>query len=396
MFTASAPVQQSVVDTLIICGAGIVSGKEIMALELGQGLSQRGRSVHVITSFWNNGDFPNRLKQLQIPTHILPIGFISATLTKRNLEMTLEQMRRWPALLYGYSRLLQLLTPQKIIHTNWHHLLLLFPFLKPQRDLFWVHDLVPDLRQYRLVFGWLEHRLGAFICVSHATACSLRKIGIGEHKIRVIHNGLADPTSSTNFAFRPGEQFRIGIVGQVNPWKGHDNLLEAFALVARKHSKVELHIFGRGGSAYKSELTAKAAEQSLAEKVRWHDFVPDTRDVYANLDVCAIPSIAAESFGLVALEAGFFGLPSVVTCRGGLPEIIEHEVNGLVVEAERPSELAAALSRLIEDPSLRQRLGANARRRAVEHFGRDRFLNEFMAVLNLEQPAKCIEVHEPV
>jgi hypothetical protein len=51
---------------------------------------------------------------------------------------------------------------------------------------------------------------------------------------------------------------------------------------------------------------------------------------------------------------------------------------------------------LIEDPSLRQRLGANARRRAVEHFSRDRFLNEFMAVLNLEQPAKCIEVHELV
>jgi glycosyltransferase involved in cell wall biosynthesis len=68
-----------------------------------------------------------------------------------------------------------------------------------------------------------------------------------------------------------------------------------------------------------------------------------------------------------------------------LPEIVEHEVNGLVVEAERPAELAAALSRLIEDPSLRQRLGANARRRAVENFSRDRFLSEFMAVLYLEQ-----------
>jgi glycosyltransferase involved in cell wall biosynthesis len=383
-------------DTLIICGAGIVSGKEIMALELGEGLTRRGRSVHFIASFWNNGDFPNRLKQLQIPTNILPIGFISATVTKRNLEMTLDQVRHWPALLYGYRSLLLLLRPQRIIHTNWQHLLLLFPFLKPKRDLFWVHDLVPDLRQYRLLFGWLERRLGAFICVSHATACSLRKIGISEHKIRVVHNGLADPTRSTNFAFRPSKSFRIGIVGQVNPWKGHDNLLEAFALVARKHSKVELHIFGTGASSYKSELTARAAELSLAEKVMWHDFVPDTRDVYPNLDVCAIPSKAAESFGLVALEAGFFGLPSVVTCRGGLPEIIEHEVNGLVVEAERPAEFAAALSRLIEDPSLRQRLGANARRRAVEHFGRDRFLNEFMAVLNLERPAKCTEEHELV
>ncbi len=383
-------------ETLIICGAGIVSGKEIMALELGEGLVQRGRSVHFITSFWNNGDFSERLKRHELSVHILPIGFISATLTKRCLEMTLEQVRRWPGLLYGYSSLLRLLRPQKIIHTNWQHLLLLLPFVKPQRDLFWVHDLVPDLRQYRWVFGWLEHRLGAFICVSHATACSLRKIGIGEDKIRVIHNGLADPTSSTDFAFRPGDQFRIGIVGQVGPWKGHDNLLEAFALIARKHSKVELHIFGRTGSTYKSELTAKSAELSMAEKVIWHGFVPDTRDVYPNLDVCVIPSKAAESFGLVALEAGFFGLPSVVTRRGGLPEIIEHEVNGLVVEAERPAELAEALSRLITEPSLRQRLGANARRRAVEHFGRDRFLNEFMEVLNLEHPAKFTEVHEVV
>jgi glycosyltransferase involved in cell wall biosynthesis len=382
-------------ETLIICGAGIVSGKEIMALELGEGLTRRGRSVHFITSFWNNGDFPNRLKQLQIPTYILPIGFISATVTKRNLEMTLEQVRHWPALLYGYRSLLRLLRPQKIIHMNWQHLLLLFPFLKPQRDLFWVHDLVPDLWQYRLVFGWLERRLGAFICVSHATACSLRKIGISEHKIRVIHNGLADPTRSTDFAFRSCEQFRIGIVGQVGPWKGHDNLLDAFALIARKHSKVELHIFGRGGSTYKRALTAKSAELSIDKKVTWHDFVPDTRDIYPNLDVCVVPTKAVEPFGLVALEAGFFSLPTVVTCRGGLPEIVEHEVNGLLVEAERPAELAAALSRLIDDPSLRQRLGANARRRAVEHFGRDRFLKEFMAVLNLEQP-KFTEVHELV
>jgi glycosyltransferase involved in cell wall biosynthesis len=134
----------------------------------------------------------------------------------------------------------------------------------------------------------------------------------------------------------------------------------------------------------------------IVELVRWHEFVPDRREIYGNLDVCVMPSRATESFGLSALEAGFFGLPSVVTRRGGLPEIIEHEVNGLVVEAERPAELAEALSRLIKEPSLRQRLGANARRRAVEHFGRDRFLNEFMAVLKLEQPLKHTEVHELV
>jgi glycosyltransferase involved in cell wall biosynthesis len=381
-------------ETLIICGAGIVSGKEIMALELGEGLTQRGRSVHFVTSFWNNGDFPNRLKQLQIPTHILPIGFISATLTKRCLEMTLEQVRRWPSLLWCYSSLVRRLRPQKVIHTNWHHLLLLLPLLRPERDLFWLHDLVPDLPQYRRVFGWLERRLGAFICVSQASACSLRKIGIDEAKIRVIHNGLTDPADSVDPRSPSHERLRIGIVGQVNPEKGHADLLEACALLAREYSAPELHIFGNGNAVYKTELVRRSLDLGVVELVNWHEFVPDRREIYGNLDVCVMPSRATESFGLSALEAGFFGLPSVVTRRGGLPEIIEHEVNGLVVEAERPAELAEALSRLIKEPSLRQRLGANARRRAVEHFGRDRFLNEFMAALKLEQPLKHTEVHE--
>jgi glycosyltransferase involved in cell wall biosynthesis len=310
--------------------------------------------------------------------------------------MTLEQVRRWPSLLWGYSSLVRRLRPQKVIHTNWHHLLLLLPLLRPERDLFWLHDLVPDLPQYRRVFGWLERRLGAFICVSQACACSLRKIGIDEAKIRVIHNGLTDPADSVDPRSPSHERLRIGIVGQVNPEKGHADLLEACALLAREYSAPELHIFGNGNAVYKTELVRRSLDLGVVELVNWHEFVPDRREIYGNLDVCVMPSRTTESFGLSALEAGFFGLPSVVTRRGGLPEIIEHEVNGLVVEAERPAELAEALSRLIKEPSLRQRLGANARRRAVEHFGRDRFLNEFMAVLKLEQPLKHTEVHELV
>src|SRR5258708_21052615 len=245
-------------EILIVCGAGIVSGKEIMALELGQGLAQRGQAVSFIVSFWTNGDFRDRLQRCGLPASILPIGFISATLTKRCLEMTFEQIRRWPGLLWGYSQLLRRLKPQKIVHTNWHHLLLLLPFLRPERDLFWVHDLVPDLPQYRRVYGWFERRIGSFVCVSNAAACSLRRIGISEAKIRVIYNGLVDPANARDSATPPSHKFPIGIVGQWNPWKGHDDLLEAFALVSRKHCAAELHIFGKGDAEYKAELIRKA------------------------------------------------------------------------------------------------------------------------------------------
>lgn len=359
-----------------------------MALELGEGLAQSGQTVSYITSFWNNGEFLTRLKRLGLPACILPIGFISATLTMECLSMTMGQIRRLPNLLWGYFKILRRLRPQRIVHTNWHHLLLLLPFLRPERDLYWLHEFVPDRLQYRRVFRWFERRIGTFVCVSRAVAVSLRNLGIREAKILVIHNGVTDPAGLTNVAGLPSSRFRIGIVGQVGRWKGHDDLLEALALVRRTHTSAELHIFGKGDSRYREELERRSTDLGLSECVTWHDFVSDRRDVYANLDVCVMPSRTMEPFGLSALEAGFFCMPAIVTRRGGLPEIIEHEVNGLLVEAERPDQLAEALIRLIEEPTLRRRLGANARQRAVDHFGRERFLADFLALLNSESQTK--------
>ena len=128
---------------LIVCGAGYVSGKEAMALELGQGLVRNGQSVSFVTSFWNNRDFSNRLKVAGLPTQVLHLGFISATLTAECLRMTAEQIWYLPALLWGYARVLRILKPRKVVHTNWHHALLLLPFLRPDRDVYLVARVCP-------------------------------------------------------------------------------------------------------------------------------------------------------------------------------------------------------------------------------------------------------------
>jgi glycosyltransferase involved in cell wall biosynthesis len=370
--------------TLIVCGAGIVSGKEIMSLELGRGLTQRSYCASFITSFWNNGDFVDRLKQIGLPVYILPIGFISATLTWKCIRMTAEQAWRWPGLLWGYWRILRVVKPAKVIHTTWHHLLLLVPFLRPDRDLFWLHEFIPDRPQYRVVFRWFARRIGCFICVSDAVANSLRKIGIIEAKIRVVHNGLADPAGAEDGIREESERIRIGVVGQVGRWKGHDDLLEAFALVHSRHPKAELHVFGNGESAYRKELEQRVAKLKLATWIEWHDFVADRRLIYRNLDICVVPSRSHDPLPTTAIEASFFGLPAIATRRGGLPEILEHEVNGLLVEAEQPQQIAEAICRLIENPALRQSLATKARQTAIERFGQERFLKNFLSILQLE------------
>jgi len=215
---------------LIVCGGGYVSGKEIVALELGQGLVDSGQPVSVLASSWNNSDFVTQLTRAGLPAQTLPIGFISATLKPKPMLMTGEQIWCLPSLLRGYARVLRTLTPRNVVHTNWHHLLLLSPFLQAQRDLYWLHEFVPNRPRYRRVFRYLSRRLKCFVCVSHAVAGSLRYLGIDESKVRVVHNGITDlisETSSSNGA----TPFRIGIVGQVGAWKGHEDLLDAFAIV---------------------------------------------------------------------------------------------------------------------------------------------------------------------
>ena len=146
--------------------------------------------------------------------------------------MTLDQMRYWPSLAYGYSRLVAATAPRAIIHTNWHHALLLLPFLSPHRDIFWIHECYPQTSRYGRMLRAIAKKVGRVVCVSRAVARSVLALGVPESQVVVIHNGL--PLHDSIAA--PGERppLRLGIVGQIGPWKGHEDLLEALALLAAR------------------------------------------------------------------------------------------------------------------------------------------------------------------
>jgi glycosyltransferase involved in cell wall biosynthesis len=367
----------------IICGAGIVSGKEIMATELAEALVASGNAVEIITSRWGNGDFGRRLEAQRIPVQRMWLGFISATLSLDCLRMTTHQVLHWPELMISYGRFLRRARPKRIIHTNWHHLLIVCPFLHPDRDLFWLHEVLPNKPQYRRVFRYLERRLKCFVCVSRAVASSVAIIGITPDKIRVIHNGIADPWPGEKGAAARSKVLRIGIIGQIGAWKGHEDLLEAFALIKKLPILAELHVFGQGSVEFERHLRLSAEVLGVAKRVIWHGFVSDRGAVFRSIDISAVPSRFDEPFGLTAVEAGFCGLPVVATRRGGLPEIIDDRVTGFLVEAQNPPQLAARLVELLQNEKLRKTMGEAARRRMNTHFSHARFKKEFFQLLDM-------------
>jgi glycosyltransferase involved in cell wall biosynthesis len=363
----------------IICGAGIVSGKEIMVLELAAGLREAGVELHIVTSRWGSGEFAKRSEAAGLPTSRMWLGYISATLHWSEIRMTLDQLRRWPALALAYLRFLREIRPQRIIHTNWHHTLLLWPFLRPERDILWLHEILPNKAQYRRFFQSVSHRMSKFIAVSNAVATSLKELAVPSSKIRLIYNGVSmSPIAGPNSFERP---LRVGIVGQIGPWKGHEDLIRAFQIVIASEPETQLYVFGQGSKVYEDYLKQIITELKLEHNVFWQGFVAQKEDIYSTIDILVAPSRYEEPFGLTPVEAGSFGLPVIASKQGGLQEIIRHGETGLLFEPGDIGQLAESIIEVLKDSERRRIMGQEGMARVTALFGKERFVHEFLRML---------------
>jgi len=126
-------------------------------------------------------------------------------------------------------------------------------------------------------------------------------------------------------------------------------LIEALPHVLRREPAARLVIAGRG--ALRKRLEALAADHGVASKVRFAGLVSDVPRLLSAFDVFAFPS-RWEGFGIALIEAMAAGLPVVASRTGGITEIVEDGVSGLLVAPGDPGELAAALARLLRGATL--------------------------------------------
>ena len=171
------------------------------------------------------------------------------------------------------------------------------------------------------------------------------------------------PAAKRRFSF--GDDPTIVFVGRLQPFKGTDVAVQALAQLQRMVPDARLVIVGgdspKGSRGERIRLRLAARRLGVAERVRFLEPVPhdELPELYRAADVVVVPS-ASESFGLVALEAASCGTPVVATAVGGLRLTVRDGETGYLVGSRNPSAFAAALSRVLADPSARDRLGANA------------------------------------
>ena len=177
----------------------------------------------------------------------------------------------------------------------------------------------------------------------------------------------------------------IGTIKTLEKKYGIDILIKAFSIVKKRNPDLKLKLLIVGGGSEEEPLRQLTRDLNVdtdtvfTGKVRYDDVV----SYYNMLDVyVAVSVLNSESFGVAVLEASACEKPVIVSDAGGLPEVVENGVTGIVVKVKDTDATAAAIERLINDESFRKQLGINGRKRVLEKYDWSENVKQMNSIYN--------------
>jgi glycosyltransferase involved in cell wall biosynthesis len=226
-------------------------------------------------------------------------------------------------------------------------------------------------------------RADLFVAATPSVLEDLVGHGVARDRIVVVPNAVIidhgeGPERGTRDAARAAlglpDRPTVLVVGRIVREKGVDLLTRAWAALARRTSAM-LALVGDGPEATRVVEWRRAA--GCEESVRLFGWQSDPEPFYQAADIFVFPS-RNESFGNALAEAMAHGLAVVTTPVGLARHWIRDGENGILISQDTPEELVEALSRLVHDASLRQRLGQQARRDALAHFAPESVIGTYL------------------
>lgn len=209
---------------------------------------------------------------------------------------------------------------------------------------------------YRRIHGW--------IAPSRGIALSLQRLR--PRRLTVIPHGL-EPEKFPFHPHPPHTPLALGLLGQISPHKGHDDVLAALRELGPGY---RLLIAGEGRESYLRKL--KISARGL--RVEFRAFTA-AKEFFPEIDILLVPSWD-EPFGLVILEAMTAGVPVIASDRGGPLDIIAAGQDGILIAPRSPAALAAAIRALVSEPGAMSKLTQHARQKIEAKFTLDRMIRQ--------------------
>lgn len=347
------------------------TGSVVQMFELARGLARRGHRVGVVSR--PEGEVGKRSAEERIPFFPLPLRHEFDLASARRLARLIEERE----------------VDVVHVHKGIAHSAALFatffsrrrPVLVVNRGVSFPLDPFAALK--------FRFRLDAVVTVCE----DIKRIvvatgGVAPEKVHVVYAGVDlsrfDPGRADGAKVR--REWNVAddeeLVLQVGArdWKGWRDLVSASALLASDFRRLRTAIVACKDEAERERVLAFAREKGLADRVLAIGFRTDMPDVLAAADVVA--DLSYEGLGITGTirEAMALGRPVVASAAGGNPELVQHEVSGLLVPPRDPVATAAALSRVLSGPDHADRLGRAARERVIERFSTEVRLDRIEAL----------------
>jgi glycosyltransferase involved in cell wall biosynthesis len=212
------------------------------------------------------------------------------------------------------------------------------------------------------------------VCVSEDSRKLTARYGVAPRKLCTLWNGI----DTARFAYQgPCPEGPVVAVARLSPEKDIQTLVRAGALAMTGNPDFRLEVAGDGPCL--SDLQCLANELGVAGSVRFLGEVGDIPSLLARSSLFVLPSLT-EGISLTLLEAMAVGLPVVATAVGGNREVVSDGETGCLVAPGDAANLAAAMNRLLANPTLGQALGRQGRARVEEHFDVRRMVRQYEAL----------------
>ena len=210
---------------------------------------------------------------------------------------------------------------------------------------------------------------------------------ISKDKFTVIHNGIDLEEFNINIDIsKKKRQLGInlsskvlGSIGRFNEQKGYKFLLKAISEILENVPDVRFIFVGDG--PLRRELEKMTRELKVDQNVIFTGIRRDIPEIFSIMDVFIMPSIF-EGLPLILLEAMAMGKPVIASRVGGIPEIVRHEVTGILVEPANPSAIANSIVKLLKDPVGAKRIGDSGREEVKRRFTIDTMTEKIEALYN--------------
>lgn len=209
-------------------------------------------------------------------------------------------------------------------------------------------------------YTWIPHRV---IAVSHYVRRHLIYWGVPKHRVVTIYDGI-NPQRAERSSLREELELQPNatiacMVAIMRDEKGHKDLIKAVRPLLDVHP--DLHVVMAGDGPAFSRIERLVANLGIENRIHLLGFRTDVSNVLKGSDLFVLPT-QQEALGQAYIEAMAAGLPVIGTYVGGVPELVQDNVNGLLVAPRDPMALRAAIERMITEPGLRDRLGTRASR----------------------------------